>query len=234
MGSLRNIPISMWLYIAGNTLLIFIGVVLVKTGFSEALGTALLASGIVGLIYFAYLRAEKGYEIARDIYENWGLLGVYPNREDKDLYGSLLKECKKRLDIQATTLSRFYTDFHEQLIELGKKGVKMQFLLLDPDSDQCKHREDEVKGYAEYTGLPEKIKKSTQLLRDLNIDDLKIRYYSHPPSNYFRIDDKVFVGPYLLDVSSRNTVTLLAEINKPLANQYRHHFEKLWEQSKEV
>lgn len=58
--------------------------------------------------------------------------------------------------------------------------------------------------------------------------NIQLKYYkSTPTTMIFRIDDVMFVGPYLHKRVSRNTCTFKLERGE-LYSQYEDHFEKLW------
>jgi len=199
------------------------------------LGASLIASGIVGVmsLYIVYVRRQ--IERVKDKFFNWGLEDIFPDRSDKWVYKRLIDNCENHLDIQAETLSRFYSDFKKELQVLDKKGVQIRLLLLDPESPQCKMREKEEE-VSERGNLPDTIKNQTRDYFKLGLKNLQLRWYKCTPSvNYFRVDEKAFFGSYFVGTVSRNSLTFFGRVNSLAVKWYTDHFEKVWEKySREV
>ncbi|MGQ3411414.1 hypothetical protein ACT4ML_04015 [Natrinema sp. LN54] len=240
--SLDRIPESMKNYLVGNALLILAGSVIFvihvlnpNNQLWSSLGSissAVLASGLVGFVYYFYMRKEKRYEEAVRIVDEWGLLDIQEGRADKERYRNYLLDCTGCLHIQAISLRRFQTDLGNELEELGRQGVEIKLLLLDPDSEVCDWYGE---ADSDYANLEEQIRDSSEEFIGRDIDNLEVRYYRGLPVNYFRVDDKVFTGPYFAKQPSRNTTTFLSNVNKSLAEGYKRNFEEHWEKySREI
>lgn len=236
MVSLDKVPESMKKYLVGNVILLMIGLVLVAVSSQNqsnqlwsslgSVGSAVLASGFVGFVYYFYMRQEKRYEEAVRIVDEWGLLDIQEGRADEERYRKYLLECSECLHVQAISLRRFQTDLGDELERLGDQGVEIKLLLLDPDSEICSWYGE---ADSDYTNLETQIRHSANEFIDRDINNLEVKYYRGLPVNYFRVDDKVFTGPYFAKQPSRNTTTFLSNVNKTLAGGYKRNFEQHWE-----
>lgn len=195
----------------------------------QSFSTAIIASGIVGFVYFFYMKAEKRYEHVADLVDNWGLMDIYPNRKDEDLYRKYLQKSSSQIDIQAISLSRLYDDLGDEIEMAAKSGVQVRILLIDPDSEICNWIEQT---HTTYEDLSSKIESSTRNYLQMDTENISVRYYHKLPVNYFRIDDRAFFGPYFT-TSSRNTTTMFADANRGLATDYSNNFNDIWENHSE-
>lgn len=191
----------------------------------QSFSTAIFASGIVGFVYYFYMRAEERYERVIDVVDKWGLIDIYPNRKNEHLYREHLLEASKKIDIQAISLSRLYDDLGDEIERTARSGVPVRIMLIRPDSEICDWIEET---HTSYEDLSSKVQSSTRNYLEMDSENITIRYYDKLPVNYFRIDDRAFFGPYFTK-SSRNTTTMFAETNKDLATDYNENFNDIWE-----
>jgi hypothetical protein len=225
-----------------NIIVILIGMILVLAGSIQIqwnlrevsdLGISLMASGIVTLFYFAYPKSnveEKYRQLAAK-----GLTETYSARDLKDEYLTLLKRAKRNVDVLGLALNKFREDNGEIIKEKCLEGVSVRFLVMDPDSEIFKLRSKEEEDLmGETIKAPhEKLQKYVRETNDLIAAKgkgakIQTKYYrSTPATMIFRIDDAMFVGPYLHKRISRNTCTFRLEPGE-LFSQYEEHFEKLW------
>lgn len=231
----------MKVYLLGNTALLIIGAVIIyftlplasPTAIGLALGSSIIAGGVIGFAYYAYYRRERRYDLVEKLVDEWGLWDIQEGRgkAEEDRYEELLVRCDNKLHIQAISLTRFQGDFDYLINRLGSQGVEIQLLLMDPDSDICSWygNADRERG-----GLETQIRDSIEELRDRDIDTMEVRVYSDIPLNYFRIDDKSFVGPYFTTRHSRNSITFLTDVDKGIAEGFRENFEDRWEGARVV
>lgn len=234
---MERLPRSMRFYLGGNAVLIVIGfglifasefgvgLYLISAGTLQSVGSATIASGIVGFVYFGYMRNEKRYEHAIRLADEWGLIDIFPDRQRRERYEPKIQNAQETIDIQAITLTRLFTDLSHELENAGKRGVEIRLLLIDPKSEMCEWIEE---AHGEYSDLQKKIYTSVNNWQSLDTDNITVRYYSGLPVNYFRIDDKAFFGPYFTE-PSRNTDTMLAEIQGRLTKSYEENFDDVWE-----
>lgn len=192
------------------------------------IGTSLVASGIVGWFSLYVVKVQQAQRESVSRLIDSGLVDIYPDRSEKTIYAKYLTACEKHLDIQAESLSRFYTDFKDILPKLDSKGVKIRLLLLDPDSVQCEMRQKE-EAEAERMDLAKRIRQQTHQFLALQLKNLELRWYACTPGiNYFRADDFTFFGSYFVGIISRNSLTFLAKTYGKVVIPYTQHFEKVW------
>lgn len=227
--SLLKLSTYLWL----NLFLLASGLALaVKThGWIQSVGASIVAAAVVGFLFVYQMKIDRQFDQSRTLYDKWGLLTIENNRSDKDMYGELVASCTGNLDVIAVSLSRFSNDFRQELAELDKRGVKMRFLLLDPDSSKVAERalEDRNPETPDAASLQARIRSAALSFHNLNLKNLEVRYYFCTPSiNYFRIDNRAFVGSYFVGTSSRNSVTFFCRNGDDLAMWYSNHFDAVW------
>ena len=227
---LPNVPKSMYRYLIANAFLIALGLGLVlgaPWSSAASIGSPIIASGVVGFIYYYYLKRERRYEKGIELADEWGLLEIHPDRRNRDRYQKALDGCQEKLHIQAISLRRFYDDFNHMLDTLKRRDVEVRLLLLNPESENLDWI---AEGDPYYSDLQNRINQSAEDFSEINMDNLEVKFYNGLPQNYFRVDDRVFIGPYFSNISSRNTVTFLTEADKSLAEQYKQNFQDSWEE----
>src|SRR6266487_1180531 len=105
--------LNYWAIFVTNLIVLTIGVALVFSTQSPLrdVGTSLVASGIVGWfsLYVVNVQDRRRENICRLM--DSGLIDIYPNRSDPEIYKKRLEKCQKHLDIQAESLTRFSSDF---------------------------------------------------------------------------------------------------------------------------
>jgi hypothetical protein len=218
--------------ILSGTILILLDIEIIKE-----VGVSIVSSGLVTLFYFAYPRTniEEKYNKIIEI----GLTGVYVSRDIKDEYTKLLKNAKRNIDVLGLALNKFREDNGDIVKAKCLEEVSVRFLVMDPQSEffEMKAREEgdiagelvkapheKLKAYVkEVNGLVESEKRGKKI---------EIKYYkSTPATMIFRIDDTMYVGPYLHKTISRKTCTFRLRKGSELFKQYEAHFEQLWNDS---
>lgn len=60
-------------------------------------------------------------------------------------------------------------------------------------------------------------------------ENVQVKYYNSLPEDfYFRVDDHVFIGPYLYGISSQQTISYEFKGAAKGASYYKDYFEHLW------
>jgi hypothetical protein len=218
-----------------NLLVVLSGVVLTQISMLEIkdVGVSLIASGLVTLFYFAYPKTtveEEYHKLTKN-----KLTATYVTRDLKEEYSALLNSASKKIDVLGLGLNKFREDNGEIVKQKCLQGVQVRFLVIDPESDSFKMRNlEEGDKMGETIRAPQE--KLLEYVADTNQavatkaagKKIQIKYYkSSPTTMIFRIDDVMFVGPYLHKRVSRNTCTFKLEKGE-LFSQYEDHFEKLW------
>jgi hypothetical protein len=219
--------------ILSGTILILLNIEVIKE-----VGVSIVASGLVTLFYFAYPRTnieEKYNEIIET-----GLTGVYVSRDLKDEYTKLLRNVKRNIDVLGLALNKFREDNGDVVKAKCLEGVSVRFLVMDPESKffEVKAKEEgDIAG--EIIKAPhEKLKAYIEEVNGFveskdQGKKIEIKYYKSTPSTMiFRIDDTMYIGPYLHKRISRKTCTFRLRKGSELFRQYEAHFEQLWNDSK--
>lgn len=220
-----------------NIIIILLGFIIL--GFSSDnqihlnVGAGLLASGIVALFYLIY----PHFDIERDYlkFRKMGLINVFQRRDQSEEYSELLKNAEKKIEVLGLGLDQFREDNKEILKEKALDGVQVRLLVVQPGSQMSSTRsyqEEDLRG--ETIEIPlEKLKFYVNEVNGI-IDEsnrgtkIQIKYYDAVPLMIFRIDDIMFVGPYLHKIASRTTITYKVESDTEIFKQYEKHFNELW------
>ncbi|MEX1026499.1 MAG: hypothetical protein WD049_00615 [Candidatus Paceibacterota bacterium] len=206
------------------------GFVLILTGrpIPMAIGTSVVASGIVGLfeIVHRFLISEES-QLLREA-EKFGLSRIYARR-DLDRYHELMPNASAVVDISGYSLRAFFDSFRDVLREKAQKNpsFRARLLVVDPSSTVSKSREV-VEALAEGTFTAS----AQSLFRSFSdLSNVEVRLLSAPLTTMiFRIDGTMFIGPQLMSAASRATPTfeLVSGKNDSLFSVYEKEFDKLW------
>lgn len=235
------------LWILSHTVMVLLGVVflaaapihhLLGQGLTEAIGGALIASGIVGVTLFLYVSTTETLKARIEAFAKAGLLKIFPGRSVliRDEYHRRLVQAR-HIDLIGFGLSAFREDYINDFVGWSHRA-DVRILLIDPDfpapehslADHRDREENNVVGQIR-TDV-EAFERAISSLPGLNRKRFKVhRMHAIPSINMFRIDDDVFWGPYLMSQQSRNTPTLLATRGGFLFDTFQKHFDALWAQS---
>lgn len=190
---------------------------------------SILASAIVGFITVLFLAQE---DEERKVTRDWGLGSIYPSRSDMNTdCAQDLSKAKDRIDYIGfgfSSLREMKTDvIKEKLVA----GVKIRFLVMDPNSPYLAEREKEERVSPD--GIKKTIEDLEGWVRELNKDSRKnhieLRYYNSLPLDYYnRIDNVVYMGPYWYGKASQHTVSYKFTSGSEGYNLYTEYFDKLW------
>lgn len=224
---LLRVTVYIWLNVV--LALLGLGLSMYGTGWLNGVGTSLLASAVVGLLFLYQLRIDRQFDQARQLYDEYGLVGVTGARSDKALYEDLMRRCRHSFDIMGHSLSRMYDDLGRSLLpEMSVRGVKIRILLLHPASEFVKAREVEDSS-PERVDLAAEIRKAAAAYKALALTNLTIKYYRCTPTlTYQRLDNVIFAGPYFVGLPSGRQSALCLRADHELASQYQEHFERIW------
>ena len=207
------------------------GLVLVLAGSDTvaAVGTSLIASGIVGileLVYRAIIAEENPAAVA---ITRAGVSAIH-DRRDIDKYHSLMSNLSSRLDICGYSLRGFYESFRETLRSALDEhpSLHVRILLVDPKSEHSREREA-AEGHADGTFVASIAKIRQDLSDRANVD---IRFVSDAITTMvFRMDSVMFVGPQFISVPSKATPTieLKAQESAWLFQSFEKEFDQMWD-----
>ncbi|MAD54084.1 MAG: hypothetical protein CMF18_08435 [Idiomarinaceae bacterium] len=173
-----------------------------------SVGCSILASNLIMYLTSEFmLRSRRRAELI----DKWGFEAIYKTRAEMNLSAnSALEKCKRQIDIIAFGLKSFREAKSDEIQRLANKGVKIRILTLAPESkilSLVDEQENQVEGHTEKS-IRELIKWSEEINRNENEETITLKYYDHLPLDfYFRIDDRVFVGPYLKGRSSQQAIS---------------------------
>jgi hypothetical protein len=221
-----------------NIIIILLGIIFL--GYSpnneiiQNIGAGLFASGIVAIFYLIYphLDIEKDYLRFRKM----GLINVYQRRDLNQEYSELLKKAEKQIDVLGLGLDHFREDNGKIVKTKALNGVPVRLLVIKPNSRVSSirsYQENDLRG--ETIEIPLEKLKSYVIEVNETIDNsrkgnkISLKCYNAVPSTMiFRIDNIMFIGPYLHKISSRNTITYKVESDTEIFKQYEKHFNDLW------
>jgi hypothetical protein len=226
-------------YILIHGLVFTLGVLLciTKNAVLVAIGTSLVAAGIVGWVVYAYVLVSEKISNSLDVINRFGLVNVFEGRQVriKPEYDRILAQAEKTIDVMGFGLRALREDYNAQFARWRQKA-NVRILLIDPEfpSVDTSHAEqrDREEGDIEGT-ITQQVKqfvRETQEIRNSLGEHLfQIRLYRCLPSiNIFRVDDELFWGPYLVKQPSRNTPTFLVKKGGILFDSFTQHFEQIW------
>ncbi len=116
-----------------------------------------------------------------------------------------------------------------------RRGLKIRIIAPDPDSEHVRERErdeKEVEGQIRQTIV--NLAEWLEELREISPDssNIQIRYYNRLPEDfYFRVDEHIFIGPYLYGISSQQTISYEFRGSSHGFTYYKDYFETLWNDS---
>lgn len=197
------------------------------------IGCSLIASGLV--LFFTALLIDYRKEYM--VWSEWKLEQIFRTRADKnrDSDPKLEKHNLKQLDGIAFGLKSFRSNRRKDVLRCMQNGMDVRLLVMDPTSDFVKQRE------VEESAAPESISKSIldliEWANDLNSQSnygkIQIRFYDTMTLDfYWRLDDEIYIGPYMLDVESQQTITYKYIKGGKGFQLYSDYFETLWNNRK--
>jgi len=226
-----------------NTVIFFIGILLVLSNFlfnsSDwkniliSSGCSLIASSVVSYLTSKYL--VRISHIKR-IIEYWGLTAVYETRQEMNRStDTAFESLEKNLDIIAWGLKSFRDSKDKIVRSKVERGLKIRIIAPDPDSEYVRQREKEekeIEGQIRQTII--NLSQWVEGLKKLSADhsNIQMRYYNSLPEDfYFRVDNHIFIGPYLYGISSQQTISYEFMGSSHGFTYYKDYFERLWNDS---
>ena len=184
------------------------------------------------------LRELRQEEEHRNIIENWGLSYIFRSRAEKnaDSDHKFATEQIRQLDGIAFGLRGLRENHTPDIRKCLYDGMRVRFLVMSPFGEFIKQREREE------NEPPGKMSKSIEGLvewgKKLKMEtegDISIKYYNSMTLDfYWRMDDTLYVGPYLYGKDSQQTITKKYQrhSDEGLRNlgfqTYTDYFETLW------
>jgi hypothetical protein len=167
------------------------------------------------------------YEYAKiDKYQKMSIIDIRQDRDNRELYGSLISDAREQIIVLGSTASRLLSDFanttsnqdkNQLLIIALSRGVKVRILIPD-------------KKYLETTQQVQfdVIKSQFETLQ-AQYPKFEFKYFHHAPCHsIFLVDDECILGPMFPGVSSRNTPSIHVKASSPFSKTYLEYFENEW------
>ena len=195
-----------------------------------SIGCSLIASSVVSYLTSKYLvRMNR----IKNIVEHWGLEAIYETRQKMNQSTDIAFESlENNLDIIAWGLKSFRDAKDKTIREKVKRGLKIRFITHHPDSENVKQREiDEREAPGQIRQTLLHLQKWIEDLQKIapKPENIQVKYYDSLPEDfYFRVDDHVFIGPYLYGISSQQTISYEFKSPAQGAMYYIDYFERLW------
>jgi hypothetical protein len=219
--------------ILGGFLLYGIG-----TQFWTAVGSSVIATGITGAVIFFYVVLSEATTESLAIITEFGFVTAFEARAAriKEEYDKHLESVHEHIDLIGFGLRALREDYLKEFPN-WKQRANVRILLLDPEfpsernsySRQRDNEEGNSPGTIE-NDVRQFIKETSCLRGIAGEYSFEIRLYRCLPAiNIFRIDNKLFWGPYLIKEQSRNTPTFLVRRGGVLFERLTEHFKTIWE-----
>lgn len=192
-----------------------------------SIGCSLIASALVILLNTFLVDASKYNPL-----DDWKLNRIaFTRAEINNDCGAELRRAKYQVDIVAFGLQSFRNKQTSEIENYLKKGVNFRILTMNPKSEFVLARETEE----DDTNIKNSIEKLIEWANQLNNKQFKGRiivkgYSCMTLDFYWRIDDIIYVGPYLYGYDSQQTITYKFIEGGNGYKLYTEYFEKLWEE----
>lgn len=180
---------------------------------------------------------DNEYKQKIEVTKSWGLQKIFRTRAEKNSESDpkLEKHNVCQLDGIAFGLSNFRSNREKDVLENLRNGMKMRLLVMDPNSSFVAQRETEENDDPGH--ISASIKRLVQWVNDLNAKSpngkIEIKYYNSMTLDfYWRMDNELYVGPYLFNVVSQQTLTYKFIKGGRGFNMYTEYFESLWNNEK--
>lgn len=193
---------------------------------------SILASNIIMYLSSEFMiRSQRRAELI----DRWGMEAIYKTRAEMNESTNIsLSLCKQEIEIVAFGLKSFRESKSDVIGGLLSKGVRIRIITANPKSKILEYvdkRENVIEGSTKKSieGL---IAWVNELKEKSNKHNIEIRYYDELPLDfYFKVDDKIYVGPYLKGISSQQTISYEFSAGEGY-NYWSKYFSKLWEDCK--
>jgi len=187
-------------------------------------GTSLCSAAIVSFINLRYYHSIFSSE---ELSSKWGLKAIYEYRAQlNERMNSLIENGAQEIDgIVQGGITSLRQNLQSKLLKKIKDGLEIRLLIphLDKPIGGAVHTKTEDL-ISWHRTLP-------LLIRD----KVKIKeYFGVPQDLYFRVDDVIKVGPYLIDRAGSQTITYEFDHNSRGGQYYSNYFDELWEKSKGI
>ena len=211
--------------------LVLLGVILSILPYNIAvnIGCSLIASGIVLFFTTILIDYRKDYMV----WNEWKLEKIFKTRADKnnDSDPKLEKHNVKQLDGICFGLKSFRSNRSKDMLTCMQRGMNVRLLVMNPQSQFIKQRELEEN--ASLGSISKSIESLLSWANELNKQSkkgkIKIKFYDAMTLDfYWRLDDDIYIGPYMMNIESQQTITYKFVKGGRGFQYYSDYFETLW------
>ena len=168
-----------------------------------------------------------------DGFNSWGIEKIFKTRAEKNAESDprLEEHNVKKIDGIAFGLSSFRSSRENDVLQCLQNGMKMRLLVMNPNSEFAKQRAIEENVHPD--SISDSIIKLVAWVNKLNSQSekgkIEIKYYNAMTLDfYWRMDDDLYIGPYMYDIVSQQTITIKFTKGGKGFNLFTRYFEKLW------
>lgn len=227
------------LYLFCHLIVVAFGVMLCALGkpIPVAIGTSLIAAGIVGWVVFTYVFASNRISDSLHILSDFGIVKAFEGRQVtiRPEYDRLLNSASAHIDIMGFGLNALRQDYLPQFA-VWKQKANVRILIIDPESpngDLAYARQRDIEEGDPLGTISQQVRQFADDTKEIRnaagLHSFEVRLYKCLPSvNIFRVDNKMFWGPYLIKQPSRNSPTFLLR-QAILFDRLVEHFERIWQ-----
>ncbi len=211
--------------------LILVGVILVilPHSISKSIGCSLIASGIVLFFTTIFIDYRKEYSI----WNEWKLEKIFKARADKNKESDpkLEKHNIRQLDGICFGLKSFRSSRRNDMLASMHCGMNVRLLIMNPKGAFITQREKEENSFV--GSISDSIESLVEWAKELNEQStkgkIKIKYYNTMTLDfYWRMDDEMYIGPYMYNMESQQTITYKYIKGGRGFQLYSEYFESLW------
>jgi len=195
-----------------------------------SVGTSIIASGIISFLIVKYIHSYQ--DSLRNIVDEWGMRRIDIRSDINPDINEKLQSMDTGMDIIAFGMKNFLSVKGDLLIQKLNKGCQVRILTINPESPYIKQREKE-----EFE-LEGQIKNSIDFMIEWarstknnlsNSDLISVKVYDGLPQDmYQKVDEYVYVGPFLYGKPSQQTIAYSYIPKSKGSKYYISYFNKLW------
>lgn len=238
----RTIILALFLFIIGTGLIIiseylknhyFLGDI------SSQLGSAILTSGIIGLLYEFYLRnsminqmgtlIDQKIENSSPYTKNLKSSGITDTYHEfpEEIYGAVQRETSS-IKILHTYISN-HAMFTKKLLKASRNGATIKILLLAPDSEYAIQR-----GNSLHKNFPREIINCFESIFEYSkknkIKNIEIRFYNEAPSMcIYSTSTDIYQGQFWAhQLVTHGPIIKIRAANAFYAKNIEDHFNEIW------
>lgn len=187
---------------------------------------------------FLYVRSTSSLEERLRVLSDAGVVNIFKHRSIriKEQYDSRLRNAR-RIDLIGYGLKAFREDYAQDFSEWSQRA-DVRILMTDPDFPvpECSFANirdtEEGRRVGEISECVRLFEREVDIQPNVNREHFQIRRMRTIPAiNLLRIDDEIFLDPYLMGEQSRNTPTILVRRGGFMFQVLCRHFKSTWEHS---